>query len=787
MTVGSAAGTDPVDPDRPAGRPRSRLVRWLLGERAPATVPEIVFPTPDVDLMGVSCSGGGIRSASYNLGALQALQQAGELDKAGYVAAVSGGSYIAGAHAIARHGLEQQQADPALVTRPAFAPGSAEERYLRNHSHYIAPDLQTTVTLVTRLLLGVAINVAIVWMLLNVAARPLGWLYATQLAPGLRASGRLASLPYWVGWVLAPPAAVGVLFLVVDGVFRPGTTAMRQWLRTWTVRLLLLTLVLAAGLVVLPLLLQELRAELAGQGVLHRLAAWLPTVNAKTGKSLLSQLIGVLSAVGLWGVLLGALRAALRREESKLVTLAAALVAPLVVAGTFLVLLNDAASAGPKSTELVWFGATVLGLTLIEVFGDLTNWSMHPFYKRQLSSVFALRRLRDPAGAVAAEEIPYATRLGFADWVSKQPPRLVVCAAANVSDPGLTPPGRNALSFTFTADAIGDPYATPLPTATLEELFGKRARDLTLPTAIAISGAAVSPSMGKMTRRSYRFLLGLANVRLGVWLPNPRWVQDWTGRLPLPFHPRPHYLLWELLGINHAKRRFLYVTDGGHYENLGLVELLRRGCTTIYCFDAAGDKGTTFATLGQAVEIARADLGVEVTIDPQPLKLDSTNGLCGTDHAIGHIRYPATPTTPEVTGHLVYAKAAVTAHAPWDVLAYARHDQAFPYTSTLYQRFNEQQFEAYRALGAHTGPRAVTSLQDHLRTCALVPAQVPVPLPAGIPPISEPTSTPVVDPTADVRILHDPAAEADRRSPLGVADGAAARQPAANTDETAPG
>jgi hypothetical protein len=229
---------------------------------------------------------------------------------------------------------------------------------------------------------------------------------------------------------------------------------------------------------------------------------------------------------------------------------------------------------------------------------------------------------------------------------------------------------------------------------------------------MAISGAAISPSMGKMTRRSYRFLLGLANVRLGVWLPNPRRVDDnWKKHV---FRPRPHYLLWELLGANHADRRFLYVTDGGHYENLGLVELLRRGCTTIYCFDASGDKGTTFLTLGQAIEIARADLNVEVSVNPEQLKLTDT-GLCGTDYTIGHITYP----NADTVGHLVYAKAAVTKDVPWDVRAYAQHDKDFPYTSTLYQRFNEQQFEAYRALGHFTASRAVDGLQRHLQQCQL--------------------------------------------------------------------
>ena len=74
--------------------------------------------------------------------------------------------------------------------------------------------------------------------------------------------------------------------------------------------------------------------------------------------------------------------------------------------------------------------------------------------------------------------------------------------------------------------------------------------------------------------------------------------------------PRPQYLWKELFGRNRLDDKFLYVTDGGHYENLGLVELLRRGCRTIYCFDAGG--GKTGQALGDAIALARAELNVDI-------------------------------------------------------------------------------------------------------------------------------------------------------------------------------
>jgi len=144
-----------------------------------------------------------------------------------------------------------------------------------------------------------------------------------------------------------------------------------------------------------------------------------------------------------------------------------------------------------------------------------------------------------------------------------------------------------------------------------------QARFTTLPTAMAISGAAFAPSMGKMTRTPFRFFLALANLRLGVWVPNPRRLDKFISRNVVhQVLPRPQYLLREMLGRNHLDAPFLYITDGGHYENLGLVELLRRKCETIWCIDASGDEVDTFSTLGGALQTAESELQISVDIQP---------------------------------------------------------------------------------------------------------------------------------------------------------------------------
>jgi hypothetical protein len=173
-----------------------------------------------------------------------------------------------------------------------------------------------------------------------------------------------------------------------------------------------------------------------------------------------------------------------------------------------------------------------------------------------------------------------------------------------------------------------------------------------------------------------------------------------------------------MFGLTSLDDRYLYVTDGGHYDNLGLIELLRRGCTTIFCLDAGGDRGGTYVALGEAVALARSELQVDIEIDPTPIIPDEKTRTSKHDFVTGRYRFCATPSRPAPgsvvddqstrwMGELVYCRAAVTADAPWDVRAFHERDKHFPYHSTFDQLFNDEKFESYRALGAHTARRAI--------------------------------------------------------------------------------
>jgi hypothetical protein len=150
----------------------------------------------------------------------------------------------------------------------------------------------------------------------------------------------------------------------------------------------------------------------------------------------------------------------------------------------------------------------------------------------------------------------------------------------------------------------------------------------------------------------------------------------------------------------------VYVTDGGHFENLGLVELLRQGCTRIFCFDASGGAPGDFTTLGQAIALADSELGVRIEIDPHKM-LDPETKKFVSDHVVGTFAYDSGD-----KGTIVYARTAVIDEMPWDIRAYAERDHSFPNDPTYDQLYTDERFDAYRRLGAFTAARAIASMRE---------------------------------------------------------------------------
>lgn len=258
---------------------------------------------------------------------------------------------------------------------------------------------------------------------------------------------------------------------------------------------------------------------------------------------------------------------------------------------------------------------------------------------------------------------------------------------------------------------IGDTEAAIAATAGPGRRPGRDAlaSSLTLGGAIAISGAAVNPNMGYHSSPAVTFLLTLFDARLGWWLPNPLHPGHPSGDA-VPFFGR--WLLAELLGRTHAGGKFVHLSDGGHFENLGIYELVRRRCRFILCVDAAADPARAFADLGNAVHKCRVDFGADIDLDVSGL-VPRDDGTAERSCAVGRITY-----ADGATGTLLYLKPTLTGEEPADVLHYARSHPAFPHEPTSDQYFDEAQFESYRRLGEDVARRALEPALERLRTAA---------------------------------------------------------------------
>ena len=225
---------------------------------------------------------------------------------------------------------------------------------------------------------------------------------------------------------------------------------------------------------------------------------------------------------------------------------------------------------------------------------------------------------------------------------------------------------------------------------------GSGADGISLGTAMAVSGAAVSPNWGYHSSGLTAFIMTLFNVRLGAWLPNPACPQRGSDRSA----PGWRMLLGELLAQTDDDRDYVYLSDGGHFDNLGLYEMLRRRCRLIAVVDATRDPDGGRADLGAAIGKARIDMGVQVRMECAGPGAD---GL-----SMGVIRYP-----DGMRGVLLVLRPVLTGSEPVDVRAFHAQDSSFPNEATTEQWFTEAQFESHRALGAHQAGLALDRLQRH--------------------------------------------------------------------------
>jgi hypothetical protein len=210
--------------------------------------------------------------------------------------------------------------------------------------------------------------------------------------------------------------------------------------------------------------------------------------------------------------------------------------------------------------------------------------------------------------------------------------------------------------------------------------------------------------MGYHSSTPVAFLMTVFNVRLGQWLGNPR-NPDTSRR------STPRLGLWclinELLGGTNDEASYVYLSDGGHFDNMGLYELVKRRCGLIVVCDAEADELYGFAGLGNAIRRCRIDLGIDIDLDTSGIAPKKPGGSSKQHCAIGTIHYEYADRAAR-SGTIVYFKASMTGDEATDVNNYKKAHASFPHESTIDQWFSESQFESYRQLGYHA---VTTSIQ----------------------------------------------------------------------------
>jgi hypothetical protein len=773
---------------------------------------------PAADDWAICCSGGGIRSAAYCLGALQSLDQLGLLAKVKWILGVSGGSYIATSRALVAHDL------PGGTEPHAYAPGTPEELNLRYNTRYIAPNGATVLVGVLSLLLGAMVTFILVLAPLYALAHAWGWLLRWQGVAVPSGPHVMSASVTPLAWWLPSGIATGITFVLFGywwlTLEPPGHRPSRRvswWtslkpdgrdrganrasLVSWAATL---TAGLALAMLAAPVLISWLTHSKGPFGTIAHFFGFgaRPSFSLAAVAGLIAAVAAVArfcqAGLGKWNALAGAAqgkstaqgKAAAAAQPGLLTQLAGhlrQLVLPwlasavIVLGGVVFALLwtSDGARAGftPRQLLVVVFALAVVLFTRVAV--NVNRMSMHDFYRWRLADAFAVTRraaqARNPVRARILFAQAAATRLSDLRerHARAAEPGLVICGTANINAAREVPPGQGGFCVTFDPEHVtlhrerglaGLDPAQAL-TSDYEALVGNRR--CTLFDVSAISGAAISPLMGAATRRAYRILLTMTNVRLGVWLPHPNVVRDarkwinhpeknspdsWWVRRPLlllAWYLSPH-LLWDrdagknsdrearlwahvltlrlrgglrgalwyramqpTLGLLWAeaagrlsyRSTWMYVTDGGHYDNLGLVEALRRGASHIVVLDASGDKADSWFTLGGAIALARTDAGVDIELDPTTM-VRGGRGLAPGQvvrpwaHGLFH-RQQEVPGLSQ-QGEIWVCKLGWWTGAPWDVLAYARCHPTYPCDSTMEQLYGAAEFEAYLQLGAAT-------------------------------------------------------------------------------------
>lgn len=658
----SAESARPVDYAATFDDVQAAEREWLARRRAAAGMP----PLQD-DAVGLAFSGGGIRSATFNLGVLQALEAGGILPKVDYLSSVSGGGYVASCYSWLRSRVAPVPPGGVFAVEVPGSGGSVLD-WLRGHGKYLVSQRGFSIwTLIASIFASTLVNVLVlgppllaVVYALTLDWLPLAWPDWLSLPGGHVPSGNHGFLLLLLAGVLSLALfpLVAIAFAFVSGVPNFDNIGRIDRLRVLMGRMIVGGIALiAVGLIPITETLGEMAEHLFttryAEAIGHHMAYLAPIVG------------------GIASMLMDRRKG--DNNGGRLTTIGLS----LVVYG-LLVLSNHLALHEAWLQSPVFYGFLALSVILALV-SSLNRVSIHAYYRARLSGAFL------PRVDGKSTPDPGDFRLDRLDPAHGAPLHLINTTLNTTSSDNAKLRSRQGASFFFS------PVYTGSTTTGFRRIERYAGGAMALSNALTISGAAIDPDMFATSARSVSFLMALLNVRLGYWAINPKF----GDRRPLPLPWWWIFIAREMLGIGlDEKRHHVHLSDGGGFENLGIYELIRRRVRFLIVTDAGADPMTTLGDLGRAIERVRVDFGADIDIDADRLYRQRDMALMQQPYALGTIRY-----ADGSAGRILYIKPTLCAGLTADIYAYWRANPAFPDEPTSEQFFAEPQFEAYRALG----------------------------------------------------------------------------------------
>ncbi len=719
----------------------------------------------DKSLVGLALSGGGIRSATFSLGVMQALAKHDLMKYVDILSTVSGGGFIgsslswlaSGRGGNSGFGMNPDDfpygtddpngapPDPANLSDPQKV-----LRYLRAHGNYLTPGKGINILSgVAVLLRGTFLNL-LVWLPLMAA-----FMYSSIKAKAFETAGMISLGFLGILLVFSVVYSLGTVtkFSVIFGISKYSWRRIYETIAGFLIVLFLLIGAFAlipeihdragnieAGLTGLTKLIVEL-LSLGGPGflLLGLAAGFVGLQKAKESKLLSKLLLALAVLLVFWGFIVSTYQIAdllITGEPKKLaeklkpewlVTPLRALFIEIPIPWVQLNLADDSSSLTDEL--LVVFGGLLIVSVVTGIFVNVNYISLHRFYRDRLMETFMPDRetieknKSGPAKSANAEKLSTFTN-------DNGPYHILNTNVVLVNSGNNLWKRRSGDNFMLSPIYCGGNATGWIKT---KSFMGDR---LTMATAVAISGAAANPNgavggKGVTVNPLVGFLMALLNIRLGTWVPNPKfWSVVHEYLIPNHFWPGLYELIKLFGGPGYNENRvFLQLSDGGHFENNAFYELFRRRAKLIICCDGGGDPDFTFGDYQIGLDRIKTDFGVTVDITADQLSkivpkkrkegFPAKVRFAHKGYATGMINYPPSNggNREGTTGTLIFLKTTMVEGLSVATLGYRGKHPSFPDETTADQFFSAEQFEAYRELGIRIGKDMIegTDLEDRIR------------------------------------------------------------------------